>query len=209
MPNHIQSIITISGTKESVERVKNRILVTEEYNNEVKERNNGLAENFQIPERKIGALSFNRLIPTPTNIFQGDLSQEQEDMYGAENCWYEWRIKNWGTKWDAYEQEIQMLDDDMMQIMFQTAWSAPLPYMKELAKVCVEEGCELGGRFADEDFGGNMGYYSIMEDDGDGEDKLCVEWCDGDAELYEACWGWNPLENNDEFDDVDGEDENN
>ena len=204
MPNYIQSIITISGTKESVERVKNRILVTEEYINEIKERNNGLAENFRIPERTIGTLTFNRLIPIPTNIFQGDLSVEEEKKYGEENCWYRWQINNWGTKWDACEVEIQMYDDDVMGIMFQTAWNAPLPYMQEFAKVCVEEGCEMSGKFSDEDFGGNMGIYFINEDK-----EFDVEWHDGDAELYEECWSWNPLENDDEFDDVDDEDENN
>lgn len=205
MPNHVQSQITISGTKESVERVKNRILVTEEYINEVKERNNGLGANFQIPERTIGTLTFDRLVPTPTNIFQGDLSSEDEKKYGAENCWYEWRIKNWGTKWDAYEVDVQMFCDmGVMGIMFQTAWSAPLPCMKKLAEICVEEGCEMSGKFADEDFGGNMGIYFINEDK-----EFDVEWHEDDAELYETCWGWNPLDNYDEFDDVDDEDENN
>lgn len=202
MPNHVQSIITISGTKESVERVKNRILVTEKYINEVKERNNGLAENFRIPERIIGALTFNRLIPTPTNIFQGDLSIEEEKKYGEENCWYEWRIKNWGTKWDAYDVEIQMDGDDIMSIMFQTAWSAPIPYIDKLAELCVEEGCEMSGYFSDEDFCSNMGIYYINEDN-----KLDIEWHDSDAELYEQCWGWNPLENNDEFEEIDKEEE--
>lgn len=199
MPNHIQSIITISGTKESVERVKNRILVTEDYIKEVNERNKNLEDNFKIATHELGQLTFNRLIPMPTNIFMGDLSKTEEDKYGAENCWYEWRIKNWGTKWDAYQQEIQMLDDDILQIMFQTAWSAPIPYMEELAKVCVEEGCEMSGKFADEDFGGNMGIYYINYDD-----EFAVEWYDCDAELYETCWGWNPLEETeDEFDSID------
>lgn len=193
MPNHIQSIITISGTKESVERVKNRILVTEEYINEVNERNKDLKDNFKIAKPALGRLTFNRLIPTPTNIFQGNLSKIEEDLYGEENCWYEWRIKNWGTKWDAYEQEIQMIDDDIMLIMFQTAWNAPIPYMEELAKVCVEEGCEMSGKFADEDFGGNMGIYYINEDN-----EFAVEWHECDAELYETCWGWNPTEDEDE-----------
>jgi hypothetical protein len=205
MPNHVQSIITISGTKESVERVKNRILVNEDYIWNIKTRNTRVGDkNFSLPIPKLGTLSFNRLIPTPENIFQGDLGIEDEQKYGKDNCWYYWRINNWGTKWDAYDVEIQMYDDDVIGIMFQTAWNAPLPYMKELAKVCVEEGCEMSGKFSDEDFGSNMGIYYINEDK-----EFAVEWHEDDAELYEECWGWNPLENNDEFDDVDDEDENN
>lgn len=190
MPNHVQSIITISGTKESVERVKNRILVTEEYLNEVKERNKGLKDCFKINEDYgIGTLTFNRLIPTPTNIFQGNLSAEEEKKYGEENCWYHWRIKNWGTKWDAYDVEIHMDGDDVMTIMFQTAWNAPIPYMKKLAEVCTEEGCEMSGYFSDEDFASNMGIYFI-----DFDGNLDIEWHDRDDILYETCWGWNPLD---------------
>ena len=173
MPNHVQSIISISGTKESVERVKNRILVTEEYISELNERNKNLADDFKIAIPKLGTLTMNRLIPKPTNIYQGMLSNVEEEKYGEENCWYVWNINHWGTKWDAYEQEINMNGDDVMTIMFQTAWNAPIPYMKKLAEVCTEEGCEMSGYFSDEDFASNMGIYFI-----DCDGNLDIEWHD-------------------------------
>jgi len=201
MPNHIQSIITISGTKESVERVKNRILVTEEYISELNERNKNLADDFKTVIPKLGTLTMNRLIPKPTNIFQGEfLTKATEDKYGKENCWFDWNIQHWGTKWDVYDEEITMLNDNVMQIMFQTAWHAPMPYMEQLAKVCVEEGCKMSGMFCDEDFASNMGLYIINENN-----EFDVEWHSEDATLYEECWGWNPCENDEEFDDVDDE----
>ena len=40
--------------------------------------------------------------------------------------WYDWRLENWDTKWDAYDVEI---DDDYMpnefEVRFNTAWSPP------------------------------------------------------------------------------------
>ena len=40
--------------------------------------------------------------------------------------WYNWRVQNWGTKWDCYSLEID--DTDMphgFQVTFETAWSPP------------------------------------------------------------------------------------
>ena len=40
--------------------------------------------------------------------------------------WYNWRVQNWGTKWDAYDLSIE--EDDMpygFQVTFNTAWSPP------------------------------------------------------------------------------------
>ena len=69
--------------------------------------------------------------------------------------WYNWRVQNWGTKWDCYSLEID--DTDMphgFEVTFETAWSPP-------EEVCYaikdqyddlsiswfydEPGCELAG----------------------------------------------------------------
>ena len=70
--------------------------------------------------------------------------------------WYNWRVQNWGTKWDCYTLEID--DTDMphgFEVNFETAWSPP-------EEVCYaikdqyddlsiswfydEPGCELAGQ---------------------------------------------------------------
>ena len=44
----------------------------------------------------------------------------------TDDRWYSWRLQNWGTKWDAYQVEI---DDSEMhygfEVTFDTAWSPP------------------------------------------------------------------------------------
>ena len=40
--------------------------------------------------------------------------------------WYNWRVQNWGTKWDCYT--LEMDDTDMphgFEVNFETAWSPP------------------------------------------------------------------------------------
>lgn len=49
--------------------------------------------------------------------------------YGCTN-WYDWRLKNWGTKWNA--MDTFLVDDDIIE--FNTAWDAPIPIFKALSK---------------------------------------------------------------------------
>ena len=37
--------------------------------------------------------------------------------------WYEWRINNWGTKWDIYDAEVGEVNDQNLYFSFYTAWS--------------------------------------------------------------------------------------
>ena len=58
-----------------------------------------------------------------------------EKKYGAPN-WYEWSIKNCGTKWDLPYGEVQadetFLDDGEITYRFETAWSPPEPIYRDL-----------------------------------------------------------------------------
>ena len=69
--------------------------------------------------------------------------------------WYNWRVQNWGTKWDAYTMEID--DTDMphgFEVQFETAWSPPEEVCHAIREqfddmsiswFYDEPGCELAG----------------------------------------------------------------
>ena len=65
--------------------------------------------------------------------------------------WYEWNIKKWGTKWNAYSQE----EIEPNLIRFETAWSAPRPFYEAVAARFPE--VEFVIEYADEDTGSNCG----------------------------------------------------
>lgn len=70
--------------------------------------------------------------------------------YGA-TTWYDWSIKNWGTKWNSYD--TWKGDDHGFQ--FSTAWSAPHPVLDALAKKYPD--VRITHEWADEDIGQNCG----------------------------------------------------
>ena len=56
--------------------------------------------------------------------FRSGLRFKSTDV--MDDRWYNWRVQNWGTKWDAYTMEID--DTDMphgFEVQFETAWSPP------------------------------------------------------------------------------------
>lgn len=77
-------------------------------------------------------LSFERLLPTPEHLLDGD-------------GWFDWRLENWGTKWDAsdvlfFEGDAAQktmgnirLPDKTLVYVFLTAWSPPAPWLKAIS----------------------------------------------------------------------------
>ena len=72
----------------------------------------------------------------------------------ADDRWYDWRLQNWDTKWDAYDVVVTDDDPDCLEIEFNTAWSPPEAICHELREQYPdlsiswfydEPGCEIAG----------------------------------------------------------------
>lgn len=106
--------------------------------------------------------------------------------------WYDWCCENWGTKWDAYEVDVDIdleCDDPYITINFQTAWGSPFPIFESILK--QYPGVSLRGCWADENIGSNCG--EIVTANG----KIAAhEPTDLDEAIRLACyvWGWDPDE---------------
>lgn len=66
--------------------------------------------------------------------------------------WYEWCVKNWGTKWNAYRTELDM---ESGTLSFETAWSSVPKIVELLSQKYPEQ--NICYRWADEDIGYNVG----------------------------------------------------
>jgi hypothetical protein len=64
--------------------------------------------------------------------------------------------KHWGTKWNAYEQSV---DVEAGTAQFDTAWSCPTPVLEALSRKFP--GDEIEVTYADEDIGCNCGTFTL------------------------------------------------
>jgi hypothetical protein len=107
-------------------------------------------KEFATPEDLIEHM----IVKGSANLEEAQKALDNERLYGCRD-WYGWSTANWGTKWNAYSTN----DTDVDEVTFETAWSNPYPVMVALSVKYPE--AIINVRFADEDFGHNVGEYSL------------------------------------------------
>ena len=142
MPNYIKNRLIIKGTAEQVEEVKEFLKPKKPTHWEDQEESQ--------------AMDFDNITPMPKWVYSGNLGEKEEKKYGKENCWYEWRCKNWGTKWNAFRTSSK---DNIIE--FETAWNGVPELMSKLGVIFPN--VEFEYMFADEDLGYNIGHYEFKD----------------------------------------------
>ena len=107
--------------------------------------------SFSNPRGEIGECP--KMIIDKDRPFRSGLRFESTDV--MDDRWYNWRVQNWGTKWDCYTLEID--DSDLphgFEVTFETAWSPPeevcYAIREQYPNVSIswfydEPGCEIAG----------------------------------------------------------------
>jgi len=104
-------------------------------------------------------LSLNSLYPMPKELEGTKAPPDQPkqsliDKYGSDN-WYDWHVKNWGTKWDV-EARLETDKRNRLRYFFDSAWSPPLNWLIKVSKdfptlkftiKYIEEGMGFKGTF--------------------------------------------------------------
>ena len=131
------------------------------------------------------AIDFDKIIPMPEELedtpaptpmeTEDDINKHHELMqkWGASN-WYDWRLSNWDTKWNAYE--VNKYDN---VVEFQTAWSTPYAIFVKLSELFPD--VLVSVRYSDEDFGHNVGEFDLFN----GEEVNVNQPEGGSREAYE------------------------
>ena len=134
MPNHVTNVVSFSGDKSRI---------------------SAMLKEIQNDEHGIGSVDFEKILPMPDTVYNGSLGIRERELYGKNN-WYDWRLGNWGTKWNSYGYtENTTFQDD--KIKFLTAWSAPHPILHKLSEMYPD--VKMEHEWADEDIGMNCGRY--------------------------------------------------
>lgn len=122
--------------------------------------------------------------------------------------WYNWRVENWGTKWDVELEIINISEGTTLSAYFSSAWSPPIEAYAKLEEMgfkvlafYYESGMCFGGRYEN----GNDQYFEIDFQNENWPEDLPVDL----AEYIEPDY-LNWLENEEEYkaQQLEKEDEN-
>ena len=94
---------------------------------------------------------------------EGKLCQEFHPMQPhllEDESWYNWRVDNWGTKWDVggeTEGRIDRINENSVSISFESAWCPPIEFYQHIEENCgfavnatwFEPGMGFAGEFYD------------------------------------------------------------
>lgn len=142
MPNYVVNKLKITGRKEEILEALNFIKADEGF-----------------------CIDFNKITPMPKWVYHGDLGRKEEEKYGKENCWYEWSIQNWGTKWnairakDSYYFKLPPSNED--SIFFETAWSGVPELISKLGFIFPN--VIIDYYWYNENFGYGVGHITIKD----------------------------------------------
>jgi len=168
MPNHVTNEVTFSGDENSIKL----LLVAVKSKNKVDLFS--INSFYPMPIKLEGTCSPAKIITEAEmkvwkdKLAKGELNQWEQDYhpitlkmqrdyikrFGTDN-WYNWKVQNWGTKWDVYDvSEIEG------GFSFDTAWATPYNALVRLSTLFPD--VEINVRYADEDFGSNVGTYKLV-----------------------------------------------
>jgi hypothetical protein len=127
------------------------------------------------------SLSFEKIKPTPPELLEG-------------SGWYDWRVSNWGTKWDLDEQEqkdivahLNFSSKSEFSIAFMTAWAPPCQAIAALSEKFPNDEfvlryVEFGMGFAGTAYISNGMSHEEDTDDNDEINQFAVEYFGYDME---------------------------
>ena len=131
MPNWVYNHLTIEGSEEDINKVKAQVGAV------VKRKYKGADEvDEEIDEEPI--FSFMNILPPPE-----DKLDEYHAVHGytggektgdTEYNWYNFNVREWGTKWDARDVDLLEDDETYLHYKFDTAWSPPTEVIAKLAE---------------------------------------------------------------------------
>jgi len=150
MPNHCSNSLHIEG--DFIQR------------QEFVDKNKGFQWGDTGKKGKYKDLSFHAQVPMPKKHISSNAKNS------SNSDWYSWANKNWGTKWDCYDEQL-IHDENGTCYSFDTAWSPPVAWFSKVSRKFphlkfnvewAEEGGE-GGAFMFQ--GGELFYSTRMSDE--------------------------------------------
>ena len=136
MPNWCNNTITLTGPKEKITKIYEK----------AKEDNAFLQQLYPMPTELEGTTA------------DGSVNEELVAKTGASD-WYNWRVENWGTKWEVDAEGLELSDDGTtITGWFDSAWAPPIhayeTFLTEnedcsISSLYYEGGMDFAGKWED------------------------------------------------------------
>lgn len=133
MPNWVYNSMSVSGSKETIAEFKELAgrKAPTGFNSETGELTYDDKEevlsfwNFKEPENKYAY--FGDAHGTKPEGYEGWTKEQQlaHDLKFEGDGWYDWNVREWGTKWDACDVDLNDDSETSLGYSFSTAWSIP------------------------------------------------------------------------------------
>ena len=146
MPNWVYNGLTIEGKPESVKALMEQLnqpfkMVHDHWNMET------MSQEKKLTTYSNPVFAFwNIIITTDMEAYWAEPAKREGGQIAFDSDhWYDWNIRNWGTKWDvAVSNDDKYPDTNMEDTVngenhvvhynFNTAWSRPLPVLFKLSE---------------------------------------------------------------------------
>jgi len=130
MPNWCDNTVTITGTQEKIAEIRSAVsrYLDECYGESDTITGKGFL-TYCLPEPDYTKVPVKETYPK---------EGETNEAAIRTDSWWDWRVQNWGTKWEV-EAQIVNADDDLqlIRLIFNSAWSPPV---KAYAALFKQEG---------------------------------------------------------------------
>jgi hypothetical protein len=148
MPNWVFNTLTIQGPKDQVDSIKDKLNTpfTREIENWNMDTMSMEFNTYTYDNPVFAFWNISRPTDLETYKLQSDPNEDKTVLFSGNN-WYDWNVRNWGTKWDVavsndeqypdtqiYEYKSEG-DDHWVVYGFNTAWSPPVPAIVKLSEL--------------------------------------------------------------------------
>lgn len=136
MPNWVSNSVTIEGSPEIINQIKEQ--VSKPYTMPVESIGD---LNYSVEDVSIDSpFSFWNII-APTNLeeyVKQPWTKNGEDSIANPDSWYNWNNRNWGCKWDTtnpeLQDEVENGENLVLVYNFETPWGVPNQALIELSR---------------------------------------------------------------------------
>lgn len=219
MPNWVYNTMNVSGTKEDLIAFREKASKTRPDGLNTEDGSLTYTEgdktelsfwNFIEPEDK--PLYFGASDYKPEGYEAWSMEEKMAySMKFSSNGWYDWNVREWGTKWDASEVDLTDQTEEKsayLNYSFSTAWSIPEPVFQAVVRQHPELEFDF---YSEEEQGWGAEFKASTDDSGGRSLELVKEWDIPESHedyvnLGRDCWACESGDEDDLYEDCPRED---